>query len=400
MSTARFVVSVFALFACLSPLGCKALKQAVGDRISPAPSASAAVALGRPATEQEAAAFALRLQEALKTNQNLGTLIGIDQIVARGFSDLGLPSTQADAAARAAAEKFGEGLQLALKAGGTYKLLGNRVIDGERRVKFRLLQADNAFNYHDYVVVTNGGKQSAVDVHILTTGEPLSGSLRRSLLPVAVELKKGLIARLTTKESAYVENMPTILKMTKLQTDPKGALAAYASLPAVLKTDKNVLTLRVQAASMVDDAAYLAAMEDFRRAFPNDPAIGVMSIDYFYLKKMHKEAIEQVSAVEKVTGPDAHLNSLRAGIHSELGAIDPAKKELETALALEPDLPEAVQLAIALDLATRDETAALAKIKDASSRNVALGRLQENPDYIAFIARRDVKKKLEAAATK
>jgi tetratricopeptide (TPR) repeat protein len=191
--------------------------------------------------------------------------------------------------------------------------------------------------------------------------------------------------------------MPTIMKMNKAQTDPRGALAAYASLPAVLKTDKNLLTLRVQAASLADDAAYLAAMEDFRRAFPNDPALGVLSIDYYYLKKMHKEAIEQVLAVENVTGPDAHLNSLRASIHSEIGALDPAKKELEKALALEPDLPEAVQLAIALDLASRDDAAALAKIKDAKTRNVAMGRLQENPDYIAFIARRDVKKKLESA---
>ncbi len=400
MSTARFVALVVSLSFCLSLGSCKVVKKVLGDRLSPAASASAAVSPGRPATEQEAAAFAQRLEEALKSNRNIGPLIGIDQIVARGFSDLGLPESQADAAARTAAEKFSEALQAAIRAGGTYKLLANRVIDGERRVKFRLLQADSAFNYHDYVVVTNAGKQSAVDVHVLTTGEPLSGSLRRSLLPVAVELKKGLIARLTTKESSYVENMPTILKMTKLQTDPKGALAAYASLPAVLKTDKNVLTLRVQAASLVDDTSYLAAMEDFRRAFPNDPALGVMSIDYFYLKKMHKEAIDQVSALEKATGPDAHLNSLKAGIHSELGAIEPAKKELETALALEPDLPEAVQLAIALDLASNDDAAAISKLKDAQARNVPLGRLLENPDYVAFIARKDVQKKLAAAPAK
>lgn len=399
MSTVRFVASVCALLFLTPVVGCKAVRQAISDRLSPASSASAAVAAGRPATEQEAAAFAERIEQALRTNRDLGALIGVDQIVARGFADLDLPASQASAAARGAAEKFGEALQLAMKAGSTYKLLANRVVDGERRVKFRLLQADGAFNYHDYVVVTNGGTQSAVDVHVLTTGEPLSGSLRRSLLPVAVELKKGIIARLTTKESAYVENMPTILKMTKLQTDPKGALSAYASLPPVLKTEKNVLMLRVQAASLVDDAAYLAAMEDFRRAFPNDPALGVMSIDYFYLKKMHKEAIDQVSALEQVSGPDAHLNTLRANVHTELGAIEPAKEELEKALALEPDLAEAVQLAIALDLASKDDAAAISKIQEARKRNVALGRLIENPDYIAFMARPNVKKKLEGPAT-
>ncbi|HVR19209.1 MAG TPA: hypothetical protein VMS65_05930, partial [Polyangiaceae bacterium] len=120
------------------------------------------------------------------------------------------------------------------------------------------------------------------------------------------------------------------------------------------------------------------------------------SIDYFYMKKMYKETLEQVSELERATGPDAHLNTLRAGVLAQLGNVQPGRDELKTALELEPDLAEAVNLAIALDLAARDEAGALAKITDARKRNVALGTVSQNPDYVAFMAKPDTKKKLAA----
>jgi tetratricopeptide (TPR) repeat protein len=274
------------------------------------------------------------------------------------------------------------------------------MVGSERRVKFRLLHHDGAFNYHDFVVVGRNGTAKAVDVHILTNGELASAMLRRTLLPVAVEMKKGLLERLTTEESTYVKHLPTIMKMAQFQADPKGALAVYQSLPEVLKTDKNALMFRIQAASLVDDTLYLAAMEDFRRAFPNDSSSRVMLIDYFYLKKMYKETLDQVTAIEQAEGPDAHLNVLRAGGLYELEQIEPARAELQKALALEPDLAEAVTFAIALDLATSDESAALEKIRNARELKVDLKEVEVNPAYVAFMARPDTKKKLEAADAK
>jgi Flp pilus assembly protein TadD len=294
-------------------------------------------------------------------------------------------------------KKFGQTIAFSLKGGGSYRMLANRVVEGERRVKFRLLGSDGAFNYHDYVVVVRGGSPKAVDIHMLTTGEPISTTLRRTLLPIAAESKKGLVERLTSKESSYVKSLPVIAKLGEFQTNPQAALAAYASLPDALKTDKNVLMLRVQAASMVDEPSYLAAMEDYRKAFPADASMRVMSIDYFYMKKMYKETLEQVTELERATGPDAHLNTLRAGVQAQLGNVQPGRDELKTALELEPDLAEAVNLAIALDLAAKDEAGAFAKIADARKRKVNLGTVSQNPDYVAFMAKPDTQKKLAAS---
>jgi Flp pilus assembly protein TadD len=184
------------------------------------------------------------------------------------------------------------------------------------------------------------------------------------------------------------------MKMSNARTDPKGALATYAALPEVLKKDKNVLTFRVQAASMLDDAEYLAATEDFRRAFPHDASVQVMSIDYFYMKKMFKEALQAVTALEKSSGRDAHLNTLRAGLYAEMEDVEAGRKEVAAALELEPDLGEAFNLGIALDLAAREETAALTKIRDARRRGLSLAMVEQNPEYTAFLARRDIQNKL------
>lgn len=400
MST-RYFASAAVLLVCLSMVHCKAAKKAISDRLAPAASSAArAPAPDRPATEAEAALFAKKLDETLRAGGDLSSLLDTDAMIQRGFADLDLPEEAAKSAADSASKKFAEPLRQALQSGGSYKLLASRMVGSERRVKFRLLHGEGSFNYHDFVVVGRGGKPKAVDIHVIITDELVSSMLRRTLLPVAVEMKKGLVERLTTQESTYVKHLPTILKMSQFQSDPRGALAAYQSLPDVLKTDKNALTFRIQAASLVDDATYLAAMEDFRRALPNDSSLRVMLIDYYYVKKMHKEAMEQVTALEQAQGPDAHLNTLRAGVLYELEQIEPAREELRKALALEPDLAEAVSLAIALDLAASDESAALEKIRNARQLKVDLKAVEVNPAYVAFMARPDTRKKLGEPARK
>ncbi|HEX6277109.1 MAG TPA: hypothetical protein VFZ53_28910 [Polyangiaceae bacterium] len=396
MTTTRHIATIAALAVGFSNVGCKSAKRIV-ERFSPAASSSAQPAdPGRAATEAEAAAFADELGRAVAANQGLASLVDTEAIITRGFSDLELPANAAKTAADAMAKSFGQTLAFGLKGGGSYKLLKNEISGNERRVRFRLLGGDGAFNYHDYVVVVRKGATRAVDIHMLTTGEPISTTLRRSLLPLAAESKKGVIERLTSKENTYLQHLSSITKMSQFQTDAKGALAAYATLPDVLKTDKNLLMLRVQASAQVDDKEYLAAMEDYRKAFPNDPAMRVISIDYFYMKKMYKEAIEQVAALEAASGPDAHLNTLRGRIQAELGNLDDARAELTKALALEPDLAEAATFAILLDLTTNDESGAIAKIKSARKHNVDLAGLAQDQRYVALLAKPGVQKKLDA----
>src|SRR5690606_15533313 len=183
-------------------------------------------------------------------------------------------------------------------------------------------------------------------------------------------------------------HLEDINKLGQFEKDPAGALQVYTRLPDELKQDKTVLIIRVQAASMVnDEELYLAALEDYRRAFPNDPSAQVVSIDYHFMKRQFEEALKAVHALEREAGPDAHLNVMRASIHTELEQWEAARKEIATALKREPDLTEAVNLGIALDLGVGDEQAALAKLEQARRLEVDLSQVEQNPDFLIFMAK-------------
>ena len=179
MSRARCVAGMTLLVVGLSTGGCKTVKRVIAERLAPsASSAKAVVDKGRPATEAEAASFAEQLRLGVENNRDLSTLVDSDAIIARGFSDLELPLQSAKIAADAMSKKFGQTIAFSMKGGGSYKVLANRVVEGERRVKFRLLGSDGAFNYHDYVVVVRG--RLAEGRSTFTCSRRASPSARRS----------------------------------------------------------------------------------------------------------------------------------------------------------------------------------------------------------------------------
>jgi hypothetical protein len=84
--------------------------------------------------------------------------------------------------------------------GGSYKFLRVRERGGQPTVLLRLV-SDAGLNYHEWLLTKAGGNVLASDVYIYIAGELLSDTLRRSALPVAKELSKSFIERLTVAES-------------------------------------------------------------------------------------------------------------------------------------------------------------------------------------------------------
>lgn len=343
---------------------------------------------GIPATFEEAGEFATAVDAAVSAHGSLRSLLDGDVFVDRALGDLQLPIRMTRPAVDGVAEKLQHSLKELLKEGGSYRCLDNRIVNGERRVKFRLLQAGGGFNYHDYVVVKRAGSIRAVDVHLLLMAEPMSLSVRRAVLPFAIDANKALLARLSPAENEYYHNLATIEKVAGKQGDPRGALAAYRQLPDDLKRDRNLLTMRLRAASLLvdDDAEYLSAMDDYRRAFPDESSTEIVSIDYFLKKQRYAEALDAITALEESAGPDPHLNVLRATALMHLSLPELARAEIKTALEREPELAEAASLDILLDLSLGLDGVARSKVEDARRRNVDLSSVQNNPAFAAFMA--------------
>lgn len=344
---------------------------------------------GEPATLEEASEFAAAINAAVSAHQSIRGLLDGDVFVDRSLGDLDLPLKMTRPVAQELSQQIDQSLEELLKGGGSYRCLANRVVEGERRVKFRLLQAGGGFNYHDYVVVKREGKVRAVDVHLLLLAEPMSRSVRRAVLPLAVDANQGVLARLNPAENSYCKHLDTIRKMIKGR-DPREVLAAYRQLPDDLKDDKNLLMMRLQAASTAveGDEPFLAAMNDYQRVFPDDPSAQIVSIDYSFLKKRYAEALDAIRSLEQSVGPDPHLAVLRATAFMDLGQPDRARAEVEHALLEEPDLAEALGLGILLDLHFGDDGAALAKVDEGRRRKVDLSSVEKNPAFAALVLRR------------
>ena len=63
------------------------------------------------------------------------------------------------------------------------------------------------------------------------------------------------------------------------------ALNTYKELPASVQESKPAMTMRLLATQSVSDAEYLATIDDFRKRYPNDAMIDLISVDAYILRK-------------------------------------------------------------------------------------------------------------------
>jgi hypothetical protein len=342
-----------------------------------------------PATEVEARIFVESLRRAVAARRVPDDILDWDAFLRRSLEGVPISSEFAAGARKGATGSFIAALNDNLQRGGSYRFLWNRKVGGERRVRFRMVDVEGGLNYHDYVLTRSGGRVRAVDLQILLAGELLSVTLRRLLLPAAVDQSRSLLERLTTEESEVVKHADQLARLAAFKRDPKAALAAYATLPPSLQQEKSVLLMRILAAFASSDAEYVAAIADFRRAHPRDACVDVISLDYYVLKQQYGAALEGLGRVEQAEGPDPYLGVIRSNILFLQGDRPGAKQALRAALQADPDLVEALRNLLTALLADGETRDAAALAADAEERRLPLGSLEADPSYRGLLASRE-----------
>ncbi len=226
-----------------------------------------------------------------------------------------------------------------VQKGGTFRLLRTVTVDGKQRARFRLVMPEmGGINYMDFVLARReGGGIRAVDIYIFASGEMLSTSMHRLLLPLAQ--KQGLLARLRQEDKEYLDAIKSFGTMSEaLRTGrPKDALAEYNSLPVGMQNDKMVQIIRLRAASEASEPEYLRALEKFQKDFQGDPAADMMSIDYYTLRKDYPKTIEMIERLDKAIGGDPALSILKAIALGEAGKSKESIALLQAAVKEMPD---------------------------------------------------------------
>jgi tetratricopeptide (TPR) repeat protein len=253
---------------------------------------------------------------------------------------------------------------------------------------FRLISTSTGVAYHDFLLTRSpDGRLGLEDVYMLNTGEMLSQTLRRLLLPAAAEMNRGILDTIKGTDKTFVNNLPKVQSMAQAVQAGKGgeAVAIYRSLPAELRTHKVVALHHVQAASLVGDDDYAAAIQEYRRRFPNDPAIDFLSIDYFLLKKQYDEAIRCIRSVATAVGGDPYLLSMEGTAQAEAGRFKEAKAVCEKAVAEEPTLTDAYWNRISVALKEKNHPDTLAWLKKIVEKcEVEIDDLTKADDYADF----------------
>lgn len=207
-----------------------------------------------------------------------------------------------------------------VKRGGQYTLLRVHQHGTDHAAVFRL-NAGSIPNYHILKLVKGmDGKIKVHDLYVLGAGEWMSTMNRRQILPIAASQNRSVLEKLLGTESDFVTYAGEFRELMKaVQADDYATFKdIYDELPKSMQEQKTVLLMRrgqAQKAKQWDDVR--ATTADFRRLYPNDAALDVLSLPSLIFEKQFDEALAAVDRIDAFVGGDPYLDTLRSTINAK-----------------------------------------------------------------------------------
>ena len=378
------------LISCLIHAGCSKTSP-MPDAATPAP---ALKDVGEPLSESEATGFAKKLAAAFEVQDTdaVEKIIRLDSFAERVVSDLKLSEKERNSFMKSVNEALRKGtltqdMVETVENGGSYDFLRIHTVNGRPRPLFRLLGVDGGLNYHEFILVRNKDGQIEVeDIYIYATGSPVSQNMRQALIPALAD--HNFMKAMDPKELSTLETMLTIGKSIR-NGEFQVAADAYHTLPKEKQELKAVMIVYMGAVARLgeeSDAEYLATMEKFRQLYPKDPALDLMSIDYYYLKGQISEAIKAIQRLDKAVGGDPYLDMFRGSMLMQTKHYDEARLAIEKAIKEEPDMENAYWSRVTLALEEKNHDDTLKWLKAIlKTFHGELADLNEIPEYAEFV---------------
>jgi tetratricopeptide (TPR) repeat protein len=136
----------------------------------------------------------------------------------------------------------------------------------------------------------------------------------------------------------------------------------------------------------LDERQYEQAIQDFRKFFPDDPALDLVTVDSYDMQKQYGKARAAVDRVDRAVGGDPYLNLLRAQFYFVEKKYDEALQCARKAVAAESDLAPAywVQVNVSLHKKDFDETTRLLGVLE-QDLGIRIGKLTTIPEYADYV---------------
>jgi len=274
----------------------------------------------------------------------------------------------------------------ALARGGRYDLLRIRDIDGRKHALFRML-GEPGLNYHEYLLAQGAdGTVHAIDLYIYLTGDNVSGLIRQMM--VLGSASTGIMSRLSGKNkefSAGIENYRRMIEAQQAGQFEEG-LWIEATLPESLRQQKFAMVARLTIAASVSDDAYTEAVEAYRKQFPGDASVDLISLDSYVSTKKFGKALASLRAIEDEIGGDAYLDVLRACVYLAKEDFDAAEKDARRAMKRESGLADGYWTLVTISLKKRDFDLTVKTLNQIHERfALQFSDFETLPDYAEFV---------------
>lgn len=272
-----------------------------------------------------------------------------------------------------------------------------RTVEGVERVLVRVDRDDRGIDYLDFFVhEREDGSLGIYDWLDYAQGQTYTESLGV------------IIALMMQDEPSYVSRLFGLSEVDKKlakQIAEMGAagqraewshwLAIYADLPPQVRSNRILLVTRMAAANASGDSGeYMNAMADLNEHHGNDPTLGLALVDYHTLSGDYAKAYATLDRVDELTGGDAALTNLRAGVALHAGEHSASIRHAHEAIAQDVDYEDTYWNLMLAGARSGDYEAAMEAVRILERRFgyvFSEDQLRANEDFSGLLASKEWK---------
>lgn len=304
----------------------------------------------KPITKQEALDFAKKLEISIgkRQAQFLDDAMDINLLLKRAD----LPSGKNAAAFRSglvSGMKMGTSIVNGISDQGEYVFIKEYEKNDTPHLIFRVYDAGR-LNYHDIELVRSDGLCKVADMYIYITGEKLSETLHNFYLQLAEEIKN---SQNDDSSSMWLDKITEIRSLFEEKKYEK-ANELFRDIPEKVRSGKLFQVLHISVCSNLSQEEYVAAIDEYRKLFPDEPNTALLLIDGYILHKEYNKALDAVNELDSTINKDPFLDFYRYLCYNLLQEKDKSKESIERLVRNEPDFRKGVIELIATYLADHD----------------------------------------------
>lgn len=307
----------------------------------------------------------------------------VDQLARRMLVNVKLPADANPAVvergfvtgSRNAMPRVPQALARECAAGSKYKYIRVKDRSGQRVVLMRMLDAQGAVLYHEWLMTTVGGQVRAVDVYLIIAGQYMSETIA-PVLTQAFARRPG---------DATMQDVLALMQHIKNKQWDQ-AMHAYRRLPPEVQKTKPVMLAHVDAAENISEVEGRKAQADYLALFGEDASSALIRLLHYSSLRKYDECMRMLDILERDLGNDAYLYYFRSNVWLKKGDLQQAQNFALWSIKAEPDFEDAWWTQVTVSLQKQDfaETSRLLKhIEEVLGVGIAdLTQVEEYAEYV------------------